>query len=88
MIKSRFSCLILLITALAGASLPYNGLAQELSSYTVRKVQRAYQLQQEGSLKQAIDMLESIESSRKFDVAYVNRMLGSLYWQTEKNIRR
>ncbi|WP_413283166.1 tetratricopeptide repeat protein [Vibrio sp. MA40-2] len=58
--------------------------AQDLSSSTVRQVQRAYELQLEEQLQQAIDILTARQPSRRYDQAYVSRMLGGLYWQTQQ----
>ncbi|MGX9419087.1 tetratricopeptide repeat protein [Vibrio sp. WJH972] len=58
--------------------------AANLTEYTVRHVQKAYALQQEERLSDAVATLLSIESNKPYDNAYVNRMLGSLYWQLSK----
>jgi hypothetical protein len=55
--------------------------ASELSEYTIRNVQKAYQLQEEDHVTEAVQLLLKTESSKQYDNAFINRMLGSLYWQ-------
>ena len=55
--------------------------AGELSEYTIRNVQKAYQLQEEDHLTEAVQLLLKTESNKQYDNAFINRMLGSLYWQ-------
>ncbi|KAB0289226.1 hypothetical protein F2P58_09075 [Vibrio fortis] len=64
--------------------MPFMMQAKELSQYTAIRVQKAHQLSQEEKVKEAIEALESIESERAYDKAYVARMLGVFYWQDEK----
>ncbi|CAK4066808.1 tetratricopeptide repeat protein [Vibrio sp. 16] len=59
-------------------------LANELSEYTAVRVQRAHNLAQEGKLQDAISALEALETSRDYDRAFIARMLGILYWQSEQ----
>ncbi|KJY81549.1 hypothetical protein TW81_17725 [Vibrio galatheae] len=58
-----------------------HSIAQELSQLTAARVQKAHQLAQDEKLKQAITMLNEIETSREYDRAYIARMLGVFYWQ-------
>lgn len=64
--------------------MPFMLQAKELSQYTAIRVQKAHQLSQEEKVKEAIETLTSIESSRAYDKAYVARMLGVFYWQDGK----
>ncbi|WP_406611170.1 hypothetical protein [Agarivorans sp. JK6] len=72
------------------ATLMYFGLssgplfAQELSRNTAERVQRVFQLQQDGELAKAISQLEQLKPSAKYDQAYIARMLGIYYWQDEQ----
>ncbi|MFA0118630.1 tetratricopeptide repeat protein [Vibrio breoganii] len=59
--------------------------AQELSRSTANRVHQAYELQNQGDDAKAIEVLESVDSSRAFDTSYVQRMLGILYWQEEQS---
>ncbi|WED23341.1 hypothetical protein L3Q72_19055 [Vibrio sp. JC009] len=58
--------------------------AQDLSSSVVRKVHRSYEYQQEEQFQKAVEVLTQINSQREYDKAYVNRMLGGLYWQLDQ----
>ncbi|WP_260258393.1 bacterial transcriptional activator domain-containing protein [Vibrio intestinalis] len=58
--------------------------ANELSQYTVIRVQKAHELAQKEQVKQAIAKLKEIETSREYDKAFVARMLGVFYWQDGK----
>ncbi|MEZ8039206.1 tetratricopeptide repeat protein [Vibrio sp. 1F263] len=58
--------------------------AKELTQYTVIRVQKANKLAQEEQVKQAIEVLASLELSKGYDKAYVARMLGVFYWQDGK----
>ncbi|MGR5252286.1 tetratricopeptide repeat protein [Vibrio astriarenae] len=55
--------------------------AQELSQYSATRVMRANELSQDEKLNEAIVLLESIDSSRDYDKAFIARMLGVFYWQ-------
>lgn len=55
--------------------------AAELSLYNAKKVQYASQLQQEGKLIEAIEVLAPLTPTAKFDQAYISRVLGVFYWQ-------
>ncbi|MGX1924305.1 tetratricopeptide repeat protein [Vibrio sp. NH-7] len=59
-------------------------LANELSEYNAVRVQRAHNLAQEGKLQDAISALETLETSRDYDRAFIARMLGILYWQSDQ----
>ncbi|MBM5282560.1 tetratricopeptide repeat protein [Vibrio parahaemolyticus] len=72
--------LITTLLSLTAAS----AIAQELSQYTVSRVQRAHSLAQEEKFKEAISTLESLDLSRGYDQAFVARMLGIFYWQNEQ----
>ena len=74
---------LLLITLTLALSVT-SAWAQELSPYTVRKVLRSYKLQQKEQFNEAIDTLTQINSGKEYDRAYINRMLGGLYWQASK----
>ncbi|MEZ9598686.1 hypothetical protein AB4232_07755 [Vibrio sp. 10N.286.46.A8] len=58
--------------------------AKELTQYTVIRVQKANKLAQEEQVKQAIEVLASLELSKGYDKAYVARILGVFYWQDGK----
>lgn len=58
--------------------------AQELSDYSIRKVVYANELQEQGKLQEAIKQLTDYKARQAYDKAYIQRMLGSLYWQTEQ----
>ena len=58
--------------------------AKTLSSYHAKKIQYASQLQQEGKLAEAIDVLAPLTPTAKFDQAYIARVLGVFYWQNEQ----
>lgn len=64
------------------AALPLT--AEELSRQNAIRVQKAHQLSQDGQLSQAIQNLKQIETSRKYDKAFIARMLGVFYWQNEQ----
>ncbi|WP_135381452.1 tetratricopeptide repeat protein [Vibrio tasmaniensis] len=64
--------------------LPLTVPAKELTQYTVIRVQKANKLAQEEQVKQAIEVLASLELSKGYDKAYVARMLGVFYWQDGK----
>ncbi len=55
--------------------------AEELSRHVALKVYEAFQKQQEEQTGEAIKLLETIDSTRSYDQAYVQRMLGIFYWQ-------
>ncbi|MDK9760757.1 hypothetical protein KI743_01965 [Vibrio sp. D420a] len=57
--------------------------AKELSQYTAIRVQKAGQLAQDEKIKEAIEVLVSIETERAYDKAYISFRLGSYYWQTD-----
>lgn len=57
--------------------------ATSLSPYVTRQVQKAYSLQQQDKSDQAIALLEQIDTEQDYARAYINRMLGQLYWQQE-----
>lgn len=61
--------------------------SEQLTPYTVRQVQFAYDKQLEEKPDEAIKILESLKPSQKYDVAYVQRMLGGLYWQTKQTTK-
>lgn len=56
-------------------------ISQELSQYTAIRVQKAHELAQQEQVKQAITLLNELDTSRKYDQAFVARMLGVFYWQ-------
>ncbi|KAB2826483.1 tetratricopeptide repeat protein [Aliivibrio finisterrensis] len=58
--------------------------AAELSHYNAKKIQYASQLQQEGKLGEAIDVLSLLNPNAKYDQAYIARVLGVFYWQNEQ----
>lgn len=57
---------------------------QELGMRTATQVSKAYELEQEDKLKEAIELLAKLEPSANYDKAYVARMLGIYYWQAEQ----
>lgn len=72
MMKRIFLSLLLIIAMPAWA---------ELSPNTANKIQKAAKLQEESKLGEAIKLLAAIETSRKYDRAFVDRTLGVFYWQ-------
>ncbi|MFL7012777.1 tetratricopeptide repeat protein [Enterovibrio norvegicus] len=56
--------------------------AAQLSQGTVLKVQKAFAFQEKEAWRDAIAVLREIETKKAYDRAYVDRMLGVLYWQT------
>ncbi|WP_045480012.1 tetratricopeptide repeat protein [Vibrio owensii] len=62
----------------------FTTVANELSQYTATRVQRAHNLAQEEKLQEAISTLEGLDLSRRYDQAFVARMLGIFYWQNEQ----
>lgn len=62
----------------------FTTVANELSQYTATRVQRAHNLAQEEKLQEAISTLEGLDLSRGYDQAFVARMLGIFYWQSEQ----
>ncbi|MDX1303524.1 hypothetical protein [Photobacterium sp.] len=60
---------------------PVSTYAEELSQFTAGKVQRAYNLQQDEKLNDAIALLADLDPSRAYDKAFVKRMIGIFYWQ-------
>ncbi|WCE28858.1 tetratricopeptide repeat protein [Vibrio sp. SCSIO 43137] len=58
--------------------------AEQLSRQNAIRVQKAHQLSQEGQLSQAIENLRQIETGKKYDKAFIARMLGVFYWQNEQ----
>ncbi len=71
----------LFMTILAHLTTMISVSATELTQYTATQVQRAYQLQQEDKLPEAIKTLQKLELKKHYDLAYVARMLGVFYWQ-------
>ncbi|MEF1282531.1 BTAD domain-containing putative transcriptional regulator [Vibrio sp. M250220] len=57
------------------------GTAQELSQYSAIRVQKAHQLAQNDQLKEAINELQQIDTSRAYDQAFIARMQGVFLWQ-------
>lgn len=80
--KSFFSISLLLITTFNIFLIEAH--ADTLSNYSVGKVLLADELQKEAKLTEAIDVLKNYEPNRTYDQAYVQRMLGGLYWQNEQ----
>lgn len=58
--------------------------AAELSRRVVNQVQVAFELQAQQKIPEAIVQLNKIETQRQYDKAYVQRMLGILYWQNQQ----
>jgi predicted Zn-dependent protease len=58
--------------------------SQELGMRTATQVSKAYELEQEEKLNEAITLLEELKPNASFDKAYVARMLGIYYWQAEQ----
>lgn len=70
-----------LIAYLLCSCLSAFGHAAELTSYTASQVVKANQLVQTNKIKDAIQVLKQVDPSRRYDRAYIARMLGVLYWQ-------
>ncbi len=75
MIRRIFYSVPLLTLSMASFAAP------QLSQYTAIRVQKANELALKEQFQPAIQVLDSIESSREYDTAYVERMLGVFYWQ-------
>ena len=59
--------------------------AEQLSQSAARQIQQAYELQNSNKNTQAIPLLNKINTSNAYDKAYINRMLGWLYWQEKQS---
>ncbi|OBT16322.1 hypothetical protein A9264_11825 [Vibrio sp. UCD-FRSSP16_10] len=59
--------------------------AQELSRSVATRVHQAYELQNKDNNVKAIQTLEKIKGNHAYDTAFVQRMLGILYWQQKQN---
>ncbi|MDN3609889.1 tetratricopeptide repeat protein [Vibrio ostreicida] len=57
----------------------------ELSQYAAVRVQKAHKLGEDQQFEQAIILLKSIETSRGYDKAFIDRMLAVFYWQDGNN---
>lgn len=79
----NLSALIVIVTMGILCFSSFSTVAQQLSSNTARLVVQSYEYQKNEQLDKAIDILKKINTEIEYDKAYVNRMLGSLYWQTE-----
>lgn len=73
-----------LITALLLIFISSAATATELSRYAANKAMQANQLAQDGNLSEAISVLKDSKPSRIYDRAYIQRMLGIFYWQSEQ----
>lgn len=73
-----FCALVLCFPLLAGHALAN----PELGMRTAIQVSKAYELEQQEKLSEAIELLESIKSNARYDKAYVARMLAIYYWQS------
>ncbi|EOD79873.1 TPR domain protein, putative component of TonB system [Grimontia indica] len=80
---SRRSVLIWLVGALF---LPSSN-AAELSAVTARQLQKALEFQAEEQWQQAAEALESAPKPTDYDSAFVNRMLGVVYWQRGETLK-
>ncbi|USH04699.1 hypothetical protein K6Q96_23585 [Grimontia kaedaensis] len=76
-IISRRSMLLLLVGAFFLSPVQ----AAELTASTARQVQKALELQADEQWKDAATVLESAGTPTEYDKAFVNRMLGVVYWQ-------
>ncbi|MCL9781275.1 hypothetical protein M9194_07515 [Vibrio sp. S4M6] len=75
--------LSLIILLLSFSQLVYaNG--DRLSQYTTNIVQRANHLAKDKKYDQAIKLLNGADLTRQYDKAYVDRMLGVFYWQSNQ----
>ncbi|MFA0085146.1 tetratricopeptide repeat protein [Vibrio sp. 10N.261.51.F12] len=83
--KKRLTHLSLLLTCCLSFSFSQVAVAkQELGMRTATQVSKAYELEQQEKLTEAIALLETLKPSASFDKAYVARMLGIYYWQADK----
>ncbi|MCW8335245.1 tetratricopeptide repeat protein [Vibrio sp. DBSS07] len=55
----------------------------QLTQYTAVRVQKANTLAQEEKYAEAIETLNAIDANGAYDKAYVDRMLGVFYWQSD-----
>jgi len=76
--------LILILFFCATLLLCFTTSAAQLSHATARQIQQAYELQNNNQYTQAIALLNKINTNIKYDQAYINRMLGWLYWQKQQ----
>ncbi|WP_051326445.1 tetratricopeptide repeat protein [Aliagarivorans taiwanensis] len=84
-VRRQVAQIAMLVGALLfGASVSLPSQASELAAPVARAVHRAYELNQDEKLDEALKVLESLAPSRQYDQAYVQRMLGIFYWQAEK----
>lgn len=58
--------------------------SQNVTPYTGKKLVQASQLEQEGHLPKAIEVLSNFTPKNDYDTAFVNRVLGIYYWQAEQ----
>lgn len=58
--------------------------SEQLTQRTARQVQLAYEMQLNEKPNEAIDLLKGVSTTKKYDIAYIARMLGGLYWQIEQ----
>ncbi len=58
--------------------------ANQLSNYAGKKLHQASQLQQEEKLPEAIVLLEGLALESDYDQAFIQRVLGVYYWQSEQ----
>lgn len=79
MINSLFISVLLMLSVFTSAAF-----AKELSTYSIRKVVYANELQEQGKLNDAIKQLKDYQPRQAYDKAYIQRMLGNLYWQVEQ----
>lgn len=79
MINSLFISVLLMLSVFSSAAF-----AKELSTYSIRKVVYANELQEQGKLNDAIKQLKDYQPRQAYDKAYIQRMLGNLYWQVEQ----
>jgi len=79
---------LILLLCLASTLLPSFTLnAAQLTHSAARQIQQAYQLQNKEQYAKAITLLKEINTSNQYDQAYINRMLGWLYWQQKQPTR-
>ncbi|WP_035024216.1 tetratricopeptide repeat protein [Enterovibrio calviensis] len=68
----------------AASLMSQSAYSSQLSNYTAVKVQRAIALQQEDKWQDAAVVLENLPTLTGFDLAFVQRMLGGMYWQLDE----
>ncbi|MDB1125713.1 tetratricopeptide repeat protein [Vibrio algarum] len=85
MIKLKANSMVLALLAFCVMASPQvRAESEQLTQRTARQVQLAYEMQLNEKPNEAIDLLKGVSTTKKYDIAYIARMLGGLYWQIEQ----